>query len=678
MNLMKNFNLNYLIQNLKKSRTILAIFIGLIPILNTIILIMILTTNKSYVLGLGEISIINLIGIYILPVTISICLFNYIYKKKSVDFINSMPISRKTIYITNTIAGILIFTSMLLINTILIFITTKIFASPIPFIMLLDYFWFFLLVYIFVFTATNLAMTISGNAITQIVLTLLILFLVPYTSFYINTLKEINGKTEITKFECNKEECMPNKYYCYDSSECELDKELNRYRVSLFEDKTTNYTTPFNIFASLINVNSSIINTTSVIKMLLLSIIYTIIGFILFVKRKMEVSETTFKSPHIHSLVKSLTLIPMISLAYLIVKGEAPIFIIFTSIILLIYYFIYDLITKKSIQNIKLTLLYFIVTLIVITTSIVIIDNKETNKILKYTDIKEVSINLENDYRYFTSTNKKLFTKNKEIINLVTTSILNHEDSYQEYLTVNLKTNTNKEYRVNVGLTEKNYNKLLELLETEKDYLNYYKNINQDKIYALKIGDKTYNKEESIPYLNLINKEIKKLTLKEYLELQNKYRYLNDNYNIKLYTYENHNKKEQSINAYVSYDLLNRVVNSNNNHLKDNITPIIPGDCYLYYENSYLIDEYDIDYYVLKSAKQEIYEFVLKNINDKIDMSKEYITFQIQLNSNRYYFTTNKIKEIKQILDNKYNEIKDTEEYLSYYGYDNEKVEYYD
>lgn len=679
MNLMKNFNLNYLIQNLKKSRTILAIFIGLIPILNTIILIMLLTTNKSYVLGLGEISIINLIGIYILPTTISICLFNYIYKKKSVDFINSMPISRKTIYITNTIAGILIFTLMLLINTFLIFITTKIFASPIPFIMLLDYFWFFLLVYIFVFTATNLAMTVSGNAITQIVLTLLLLFLIPYTSFYINTLNEANGKTEITKLECNKEECMPDKYYCYDSTECELDKELKRYNVSLFEDKTTNYTTPFNIFNSLIYPNSTIINNTSVIKMLLLSIIYTILGFILFVKRKMEISETSFKSLHIHALVKSLTLIPFISLAYLIVKGEAPIFIIFATIILLIYYFIYDLITKKSIQNIKLTLLYFVVTLIVITSSILVIDRKENNnKILKYTDIKEVSINLENDGRYFNSNNKKLYTKNKEIIKLVTTSLLNHNDSYHKYILINLKTNTNKEYKTNVSLTEKNYNKLLNLLETEKTYLNYYKNINEDKIYAIKVGDKTYNKNDSTPYLNLIKKEINKLTLKEYLELQHKYRYLNDNYNIKLYTYENHNKKEQTINAYISYDLLNRVVNSNNKHLKDNITPIIPDDYYLYYENAYLEEEYDIDYYVLRSVKQEIYEFVLKNINDKIDMTKEYITFQLQLNSNRYYFTTNKTEEIKQILNNKYIEIKDTEEYLNYYGYGNEKVEYYD
>ena len=142
MNLRKSLNLNYLFQNLKKSRNILAIFIGLIPILNTIILIMMLTSDSNYILGFAEISIINIIGIYILPIVISICLFNYIYKRKSVDFINSMPISRKSIFITNTILGIIIFTTMLLINTILTYTTCLIFKSPIPFMMLFDYFWF--------------------------------------------------------------------------------------------------------------------------------------------------------------------------------------------------------------------------------------------------------------------------------------------------------------------------------------------------------------------------------------------------------------------------------------------------------------------------------------------------------------------------------------------------------
>ena len=79
MNLMKNFNLNYLIQNIKKSKNILAILTILIPILNTIILIMMLTSNRNHILSLSEISIINIIGIYILPIVISICLFNYIY-----------------------------------------------------------------------------------------------------------------------------------------------------------------------------------------------------------------------------------------------------------------------------------------------------------------------------------------------------------------------------------------------------------------------------------------------------------------------------------------------------------------------------------------------------------------------------------------------------------------------
>ena len=149
-----------------------------------IILIMLLTNNSNYLLGFAEISIINIIGIYLLPIIISICLFNYIYKKKSVDFINSMPISRKSIFVTNTLLGIIIFIIMLLLNIILTAIVTTIFNNPIPIAMLFDYFWFFLVVYLFAFTATNLAMTISGNAITQIIVTLLLFFLVPFTSAY--------------------------------------------------------------------------------------------------------------------------------------------------------------------------------------------------------------------------------------------------------------------------------------------------------------------------------------------------------------------------------------------------------------------------------------------------------------------------------------------------------------
>ena len=176
MNLMKLFNINYLKQNFKKSKVILSIFVGLIPILNTIILIMNFNNNNNNVFSFTEISVINFIGIYILPIIVSICLFNYIYKKKSVDFINSMPISRKSVFVTNTLFGILIFLSMLIVNVLLMLILTFVFNIPITFMMIFDYLWYWFIIYMFTFSATNLAMTVSGNAITQVIVTLLLVF----------------------------------------------------------------------------------------------------------------------------------------------------------------------------------------------------------------------------------------------------------------------------------------------------------------------------------------------------------------------------------------------------------------------------------------------------------------------------------------------------------------------
>ena len=675
MNSTKLFNLNYLIQNIKKSKNVLAILTILLPILNTIILIMELTGNRNHILSFSEISITNIVGIYILPIVISICLFNYIYKRKSVDFINSMPISRKSIFITNTILGIIIFATMLLINTVLTYTTCLIFKSPIPFMMLFDYFWFYLLVYIFAFTATNLAMTISGNAITQIVLTLLLFFLVPFMSFYTTILEEQSGYSSVNLIECNEDSCKPEKHYCYDNKNCETNKELNRYSLYLDKVVNPNYTTPFNLLAQTINYKSTIVNTKSAIKMIILSIIYIIIAYFTFLKRKMEVTETTFKSLHIHNIVKSLTLVPIFALAYNIVKNEEAIFIIFVIVILLIYYFIYDLITKKSISNIKLTSIYFISTLIILTGVFTLLDKPTNNdRILNYNDIKEISIDLSSDY--YTNIKDSLYIDNKEVISLIVKSMLNTETIGEEYIKVYFKDKNNNEYKTHVDLDRESYNKLISLLESENTYNNFYKNIDITKVYALKLGNKIYNKEESQDYLKLINNTISNLTLKEYIDLNEKYSYTNDIYNIKLYTYNNHDKREFVVNSYINYDLLNTVVNANNKELKDNMTNIIPDNYYLYYENAYLNTPYNIDFYVIRSAKNEIYEFILKNIKDEIDMKKEYFTFNIKLNGVEYIYTTNKVEEMKALLDKKYNEIKDNEEYKEYY--EDEVIEYYD
>ena len=677
MNLMKLFNLNYLKQNLKKSKVVLSIFIGLIPILNTIILTMLLTTNNDYILGFAEISIINLIGIYILPIIISICLFNYVYKKKTVDFINSMPISRKSIFITNTILGIIIFILMLLVNIILISILTTIFSTTIPLAMLIDYFWFFLVVYIFCYTATNLAMTVSGNAITQIVVTLLLLFLVPFTTAYTTALYNESTNTE-NLIECTKEECMPENYYCYDNLNCSLNKQLNRYNAPLMLVKENNYTTPFGILYGGLFGENNLINTKSTLKMIILSVIYIITGYRLFLKRKMEVSETSFKNIHIHNLVKSLTIVPMIAISYLVLKEQEIIFTIFILVIILVYYFVYDLITRKNIQKIRLSLLYFVSTITLLVIAFSIIDKeKDTNNIIKYNDIKSVSINLNNN----TNTENKIYINNKELISIITKQMLNESDyNYNyNYFTTYLKTKDNKEYRTTIRLNDNTYNNVINILSKEKEYLNYYKNIDTNKVYAIKLGNKIYSSKEGQEYLNLINNSIKKLSLKEFLELQKKYNYTSEDFNIILYTYENHDKQELSISGYIDYNLLNIIVNSNNKLLKDNITKDIPNNYYLYYDNSYIENEYKFDYYVLRMAKEEIYNFILKDLNNEVDMKKEYITLSLNIENTYYKFTTNNIEELLSILDKKYNEIKDTTDYQEYIKPSTkESVVYYD
>lgn len=675
MNLMKLFNLNYLKQNFKKSKVILSIFIGLIPILNTIILIMAFNDSNNYVFGFNEVSIINFIGVYILPVIVSICLFNYIYKKRSVDFVNSMPISRRSVFVTNTIFGILIFLSMLVVNLLLMTILTLIFNIPIPFMMMFDYLWYWFIVYIFAFSATNLAMTISGNAITQIVVTLLLVFLIPFTHLFTIALSDYDAINR-TYLECDKEECIPEKYYCYDDLECNINKNANIYEINLDKQIKNNYTSLFGYISMIfIGENGNVINIVSIIKMIVLSIIYTVLGYILFVRRKMEVSETTFKNIHVHNIVKGLTLVPIVALSYIVCKNASLFEILFVLVMLLIYYVIYDLITRKSVSNIKLSLIYFACTISILTILYSLVEmtgNRTEKEILKYTDIKEVAVDISiHSSGYYDSNMDKIYINNKELIELIVNNSFNiYDDDKNYYLEVYLKTKDNTEYSETINMTKEDYYKVIDILSENKEYVNHYKNIDYDKVYAVKVGSNLYKKKEAEAVLKLVKESLSNLTLKELFDLQKKYNNVSDNFYISLYTYVNHDRQEFRVNGYINYSLLNSIVNSNNSVLKNNIEYVIPEDYSIYYSDMYVVEEYKIDYYVLRNAKTDIYNFIIRELENSVDLKKEFITLEVNFNSDSYLFTTNNVNGFKEILDKKYEEIKDSEEYKNYYGTD--------
>ena len=162
MNLTKLFNTSYWIENMKKSKPTLVLLMLLVPLFTSVLL---LSVEDSYLCSFVELSSVNLIGLYVIPFILSTTLFGYVYKKNSVDFIGSMPISRNSIFSTNTIGGIAFITLMQILTAICTLLLSKILSSVTIFgSMVWDIFVYYTLGYIFVFTAANLLLTDSFKA----------------------------------------------------------------------------------------------------------------------------------------------------------------------------------------------------------------------------------------------------------------------------------------------------------------------------------------------------------------------------------------------------------------------------------------------------------------------------------------------------------------------------------
>ena len=246
MSLKKLFNFDYLFQNIKKSKALLLTFILLVPILSSLLIVLTGIDDKSTkVFSLSELSIVGIPLLFIVPLLLSIALNGYVYKRRSVDFIGSMPINKSTIFITNTLGGIGILFLMFLTNIVLFGLISIIFSNIyIPFALLFDYFVLWFVSYSFVFIASNLAMSVSGNMMSQIVVTLLILFLVPYIHFYTTNVSKIYGGSDTYWIKAT-EENTPTTHSCaltdyYDSSKCTINKKLNVY-YSDFTKVDNNY-----------------------------------------------------------------------------------------------------------------------------------------------------------------------------------------------------------------------------------------------------------------------------------------------------------------------------------------------------------------------------------------------------------------------------------------------------
>ncbi len=518
MSLTKLFNFKYFKENVRKSKSLLAFFLGCVPLFNILALVIAMISNKEITfLTFNNISLITFLGLYILPVVLAVSLFGFLFKRKSVDFVMSKPLSRKTIYFTNILGGIIILVIFMFIN-FMIYTLFGLFSDIliIPFALIIDYFVYFLISYIFMFLVSTLAITLVGNFISSIVIILLVLCLVPF----LRTLPFILDLDNNGYIYCSKEECKPTHYNC-NAKDCG-----DYYNFTYTELPNLNEVAPLSILNSNIAYNED-----ALIKMVVLSFIYAFIGFYTFIHRKMENNETNFKSEKVHYFVKCLTIVPFSLLVYITILEQTTVGVIISLALLFIYSIVYDLVTRKEIYKFLKSTFVTLAILGIYLGGYALYDNHKNTSYLDASKIDKISFN------GVEVTDKNLIYK------LIKESFLYEDDGYS--IKIEAK---NKVYTSYINI------KSATLEEIKTVY-------NQKVVKAFDINKVNY--AEGIP----LTKEYKKLineTVKDKFDSNDNSQTL-----ITSYSYKNHHYERLTIEKGLNQKLDNYVLNYyNKNALK--------------------------------------------------------------------------------------------------------------
>ena len=641
MNLKALFNFNFFKENIRKSKGLLAFLLGVIPIVNIIFLIILLTSSNSNLLEFDILSFLTYTGIVFIPLSLSVTLFGFILKKKSVDFIMSKPISRRSIFITNTLGGILILLIFMIINTLIFGLFGLIFESlTIPFVLLIDYFLFWFISYVFMFIVINLAIILSGNLITSLVVTAIIVFLVPY----------LNGINYITQdyysgnnyILCDNEDCKPESYYCYNDTNCEKHLLDNEYQLYYGKLMNYNFTAPLGMLNDAANNNDTFYNSMSLVKMIVLSAIYSVIGYFAFKRRKMENNETSFKSSFVHYFVKGITLFPICLLTYAIIEGTGAIGILISVVGIIIYSVVYDLITRreiyKPIKSLGISILLFCLFTGVYSLYFQVFDNPV--KIIKKVD----SIIYEG-----------MEITDKDLINSVIKALLEKEINDVSYGYDFIFTSGNTKYEVTGSVDEA----LSSLLQDELNIWNKEKieKFNFNRIHYIEYNDTTISVTKELK--NLIKDNIDKIDDFNMNSLSN-------TDTLYLYSYHNHHYESIMIPVKLDAELFNKVITYQNELFikyqeRTNYEPSY--DLFAYKSDAFTEEDYYVFNYVIRSNMDK-FIYYLKNDN-KIDVNKDMAYIRVYAMNKTYNITISDTAAFKEEFDNYKENLKDSQEYKS-------------
>lgn len=674
MNLTKLFNFSYFLQNVKKSKASIILLILLVPLFTILTLISMGTTVCEF----QDLAVINLIGMYIIPLILSIELFSFVHKKNSADFIGSMPISRKSIFCTNTLGGILIliliqiltmmctlFLSTILSNNIIIFSS-----------MVWDIFIYFTIAYIFVFTVANLAMTFSGNRISQVVSSMLILFLIP---FLIGTGK-LFYENEID--------------YTYQET------------TNLTVDEYFHFTAPNYVIDYIINGKEFAYDSISVNKMIILSIVYIILGVIFFQKKKLEMAGESYETKKVHLGVKLLTLIPFMFFFCGFSKDNSKEIVIFLFAIMAVYYFVFDLITNKKI-NWKTSIVMFFVSMAVIYSYYMGVasyfDLVNTKLEIQTTEIESILVEgIDTNWRG--EKPYSLLIQEEDMIQYLVRKMVNSSSSTRyEYnvpivpdteastiepvllnidgqnVSLKIRLRNGKEYPFETYWNADIWNQILERYGVQK----FEKNLSNMRI---KISGLELNPKVETEILEILNRQIIQMSYQEiWKAYQGEESTRGTTQYLLLYDYAEHTLKSYRIPYFFSKELLQKMIQIHNQEaIKkiDKVRTIFPSNDGILYdyivnyceknqiqlpyaqsgmripdiEDFYYKGEYNYGFSLMEETTEELREWMRLDVQKEFRVDEEYLVLESHYpNAMEYY--TNDIDGICKIYVEKFQEV---------------------
>ena len=594
MNLTKFFNLKFLKENIKKSNGVLLFLLFIIPVFNIVFMFAKLKQNH-YVVDFMQFNIINYIGALVLPIIIAYSLNKYLFKQNSVDFYLSKPINRCKLYFSNMFGGFFLIFCLILLNSI-IFLLFGFFTNMLlPFAFVLDYFIYFLVLYFFVYIVATLGISLTGNFITALVVTAIIMWMPMVVSYGDKALYDSYNQTYLKVSSC-------------DTVASNCINENNGYKYKVIAEK--------NISASLSLPSSFILknefNMMDVIKTIILSIVYTFVGYIAFKKRKMENNNIGFANETLHYVVKAITIIPFAFVVSLFIKEKDLLTGSLIIIVAFIYNIIYDLFTRKNNYNGMKSVVIFVWTFVLlcfVNFGIMHIYSKNVTldtKTLTYKNIYVDDIVYEID-------NFAFIERIEQAYDIVS------ENFYIP----------NSNIRILLNISTDDYNKL-----HEKDYDDYHKYANNYN-YKLLNGAYLDNKKLDIPKLNFKNIKTTKNQ---------------DDMIIDLYSYKNHKFEYFRIAIDANNDVLKYITNYLNSDFIENKNNklnriFIPYDTSDYMENSQILR------YILCKYPNVLKDYLIKHCNDDVKGDYVVITYGFDNGDKLNNYIINDVNNFKEFIN---------------------------